>query len=171
MLGFHLGFGGSVEADGTKTDLVSTLGFNIREDFPLARYVLIGPLFQFGAWRRDVPSGAPDRSYYVDIDLFVRGRIPIELESIGLEVWGGVPIGLSLSFLGADAYPPLDSFGFGWNVGVLFGGAIHFSKNFGMFTELGWLQHRMSHDRNLGPGSVDFRLAQGNFNIGFVFSN
>jgi hypothetical protein len=171
MLGFHLGFGGSVEADGTKTDLVSTLGFNIREDFPLARYVLIGPLFQFGAWRPDVPSGAPDRSYYVDIDLFVRGRIPIELESIGLEVWGGVPIGLSLSFLGADAYPPLESFGFGWNVGVLFGGAIHFSKNFGMFTELGWLQHRMNHDRNVGQGSVDFLLAQGNFNIGFVFSN
>lgn len=159
-----------MEATGPKRDLDTTLGFNIREDIPLVRYLLIGPLFQFGAWRADSPGPAPSRSYYVDVDLFVRGRIPIELEPIGLELWGGVPIGLSLSFLGSGAYDPLESFGVGWNVGVLFGGAVHFTKNFGLFTEIGWLQHRMSHDQHTGPGSVDFVLRQGNFNIGFVFS-
>jgi hypothetical protein len=169
-LGFHLGFGGSVEATGPKQNLDTTLGFNIREDIPLFRYVLIGPLFQFGAWRADSSGPSPSRSYYVDVDLFVRGRIPVELQSIGLELWGGVPIGLSLSFLGSGAYDTLDGFGVGWNVGVLFGGAVHFTKNFGMFTEVGWLQHRMSHDQQKGPGSVDFALHQGNFNIGFVFS-
>src|SRR5204862_8146259 len=101
--------------------------------------------FQFGAWRPDVPGSS--RSYYVDIDLYVRGRIPLELDPIGLELWGGIPIGLSLSFLGNDqSRQPLASFGIGGNVGVLVGGALHFTRTFGMFAEIGWLQHRMSHD-------------------------
>ncbi len=167
-IGFHLGFGGSVERSGVGADADATLGFNIREDIPVARYLLVGPLFQFGAYRPSEP-GTVTRSYYVDIDLYVRGRIPLELSPIGLELWGGVPIGLTLSFLGSDQSAALDSFGIGWNVGVLVGGAVHFTRKFGMFAEIGWLQHKMSHDVSVGRGDVGFRLAQGNFNIGFIF--
>jgi hypothetical protein len=169
MLAFHVGFGGSVEEDGLKSDLVTTLGANLRADIPVAGYVLLGPLIQFGAWRPDPPGPAPTRDYYFDIDFFVRGRIPIELDSVALQLWGGVPIGLTLSLLGSDSAQTLDGFGVGWNVGVLFGGAIHFTKKFGMFAEVGWLQHSMSHSREVGTGEADFRLKQGNANLGFVF--
>lgn len=170
-LAFHLGFAGGTEVNGAESDLGTTLGFNFRTDVPVVRYLLIGPLFQFGAWRPDLPGPAPTRNYYLDVDLFVRGRIPIEVDPINLQFWGGLPIGLTLHFLGEDQAQALESFGIGWNVGVLFGGAVHFTKRFGMFAELGWLQHRASHDRKVGRGSSDFWLGQPNFNVGFVFGN
>jgi hypothetical protein len=176
LLAFHLGFGGDVEvdppeADAAETNLDSTLGLNLRVDIPVAGYLLLGPLFQFGAWRPDVSGETPSRSFYFDIDFFIRGRIPIETDSVAFQVWAGVPIGLTLSFLGEETAQGLDGFSPGWNIGLLFGGAVHFTKKFGMFAEIGWLQHKMSHERDPGTGDVDFRLSQGNFNIGFVFGN
>ena len=169
-LGFHVGFGGGVDEGGVEYDVATTYGGNLRADIPVARYVLIGPLFQIGAWRPDPPGAAPSRDYYFDLDLFFRGRIPIAVKPSGMQIWGGVPVGLTLSFLGSDRRT-LDGFGVGWNIGILIGGAIHFSKAFGMFAEVGWLQHRMSHEREIGTGDVDFRLAQGVFNLGFMFGN
>jgi hypothetical protein len=171
LLAFHLGFGGNAEQNSVETGLDSTLGANLRVDIPVARYLLLGPLFQLGAWRPDVPGPTPSRSFYFDIDLFVRGRIPIEADPVAFQVWAGVPLGLSLSFLGEETGQNLDGFGVGWNIGLLFGGAVHFSKKFGMFAEIGWMQHKMSHDVDAGSGDVDFRLSQGVFNIGFVFGN
>ena len=171
-LGFHLGFGGTIEENAAERDPATTFGANLRTDIPVAKYVLIGPFLQFGAWRPDIPN-PPTRDYYFDLDLLIRGRIPVDLEPMGLQAWIGVPIGLTLSFLGNDHMDSqnLDGFGLGWDVGFLLGGAIHFSKRFGLFAELGWLQHRMSHDHRVGTGSTDLRLAQGNFNVGFIFGN
>jgi hypothetical protein len=168
-IAFHLGFGGSVERSGVTRDLDTTLGFNIRADIPVFRYMLIGPLLDFGAWRPDGPGSS--RNYYLDVDVFVRGRIPIKLDKIGLSLWAGVPIGLTLDFLGSQEGASLDGFGLGWNVGVMFGGAIHFTNRFGMFTEIGWLQHKMSHDASSGSGSTDFRISQGIWNIGFILGD
>jgi hypothetical protein len=171
-IGFHLGFSGSADRGGLSQDLAPTLGFNIRADIPVVKYILVGPLVQFGAWRPEAQGGsAPSRNYYVDIDLYLRGRIPIDVDTLGVQVWAGVPIGLTLSFLGNDEGAGLDGFGVGWNVGVMFGGAVHFSNKFGIFTELGWLQHKMSHDRSPGSGSVDLKTSQGVFNIGFLFGD
>ena len=39
---------------------------------------------------------------------------------------------------------------------MLVGGAVHFSKKFGMFAEIGWVQHKMNHEREVGDGDVDF---------------
>jgi hypothetical protein len=167
-IGFHLGFGGTVDAGNAETDLVSTLGFNIRADVPVVRYFVIGPILQFESWSPDAP-GDPSRNFAIDIDLFLRGRVPIELESpLGVEFWGGIPIGLTLSILRDEGYDALDGLGFGWNVGFLVGGAVHFTRKFGLFAEVGWLQHRMNHDYVETGGDVDFRYAQGVFNIGFV---
>ena len=168
LLGFHLGFAGTVERDDVESDLVSTLGFNLRGDVPVERYLLLGAFFQFGAWRADIEP-EPDRNYYIDIDFFLRGRIPIVTDSANFQIWGGVPIGLTLDILGEDA-PGISGLGLGWNVGALFGGAIHFSPKFGLFAELGWMQHRMSHDAETGS-DLDFRLGQWNTNLGFVFKN
>ncbi|HEX4340076.1 MAG TPA: hypothetical protein VH062_29415 [Polyangiaceae bacterium] len=166
---FHLGFGGSVKRSGVNRDLDTTLGFNLRGDIPVFRYMVIGPLLNFGAWRPDV-SGA-SRNYYLDVDVFLRGRIPIQLDKIGLQLWAGVPIGLTLDFLSDQEGTNLDGFGLGWNFGVMFGGAIHFTNRFGMFTEIGWLQHRFTHDASSGSGSTDFRVSQGVWNIGFILGD
>jgi hypothetical protein len=170
-IGFHLGFGGSVERGGATRDMDATLGFNLRGDVPVYKYLLIGPLIEFGAWRPSVSGSSPSRNYYLDVDFFLRGRIPIDLDSIGLQVWAGIPIGLTLDFLGNDEGRALEGFGIGWNFGVLVGGAIHFNSKFGMFTEIGWLQHKMSHDASSGSGSADFRLSQGVWNIGFILGD
>jgi hypothetical protein len=168
-LAFHMGFGGSVQRNGVTQDLDTTLGINVRGDIPIIRYILIGPLVNFGSWRPDVPGSS--HGYYLDIDFYLRGRIPIDLDKIGLSLWAGVPIGLTLDFLDGNLGAGLDGFGIGWNVGVMVGGAVHFTPRFGMFTEIGWLQHKMSHDARSGAvtGSADFTLSQGIFNIGFIF--
>jgi len=168
LIGFHLGFAGDVERDSAESPLDSTYGVNVRSDIPVARYLLLGPLFQFGAWRPDT-TPTPDRNYYVDIDLAVRARLPITTSSSNFQVWGGVPIGVTLHFLGDDA-PGVAATGFGWNVGVLFGGAVHFTPRFGLFAELGWLQHKISHGADVGQ-DLDFRLTQWNLNVGFALKN
>ena len=170
-LAFHMGFGGSVERNGVTHDLDTTLGVNIRGDIPIVRYLLIGPLVNFGSWRPDISGSS--HGYYLDVDFYLRGRIPIDLDKLGLSFWAGIPIGLTLDFLGGNLGSGLDGFGIGWNVGVLVGAAVHFTPRFGMFTEMGWLQHKMSHDAGSGAntGSADFTLSQGIFNIGFIFSD
>ena len=98
-----------------------------------------------------------------------RGRVPIDLNEMGVQFWAGIPIGLTLSFLGADSSQYYDGFGWGWNVGVLLGGAIHFTKKFGLYAEAGWLQHKMSHSSAVDGGpDGDFTVSQTNVNVGFV---
>lgn len=165
-----MGLGGNLHEDGANRNLVSTLGANLRTDIPVAKYVLLGPLFQLGAWRPDVPN-PPDRNFYVDIDFFARARIPIPQDDVDFQVWLGIPIGLTLDFLGKGYHDELESFAFGWNFGFLAGGAVHFSKKFGMFVEAGWMSHRIGHDRNSAGGSVDIEVAQTVLNFGFIFGN
>jgi hypothetical protein len=167
MLGFHYGFSGEVERDDVNVNALDpTIGFNLRGDIPIERYLVVGPLLQFGAWRPDV-SPAPSRNYYIDVDLFLRGRIPISTASTNFQLWAGVPVGFTLDALGQEA-PGVSTVGIGWNIGVLLGGAVHFTPKFGLFAELGWLQHKITHtaDQNLY-----FRLGQWNTNLGFVFRN
>jgi hypothetical protein len=168
-LAFHMGFGGSVSRNGVSSDLDTTLGVSIRGDIPIIRYMLIGPLVNFGSWRPDISGSS--HGYYLDIDFYLRGRIPIDLDKIGLSFWAGIPIGFTMNFLDGNLGAGLDGFGIGWNVGVLVGGAVHFTPRFGMFSEIGWLQHKMSHDGRDGSPSADFTLSQGIFNIGFIFSD
>jgi hypothetical protein len=167
MLGFHLGFPGSGELGGVSEGLDSTLGVNLRADFPVARYLLIGPLFQFGVWH---PELASSHHYYLDLDLFLRGRVPLDLGENYAQFWGGVPIGFSLNVFGASNDPAVSDAGWGWNIGFLFGAAFHWKSGFGLFVELGWLQHRVSHAREQG-GSLDLHFAQWNANLGFAFKN
>jgi hypothetical protein len=127
-------------------------------------------LFQLGAWRPDVPN-PPGRNYYFDIDFFVRGRVPITTDDIAFQVWLGVPVGLTLNFLSGDYQAQLDTFAFGYNYGFLLGGAVHFSKKFGMFVEVGWMTHRVSHDRVEASGSTDFEVSQSVANFGFIFGS
>jgi hypothetical protein len=168
MLGFHYGFSGNVEFESTlqsSVPMVSTYGFNLRGDVPVERFLVLGPLLQFGAWRADI-APEPSRSYYIDVDLYIRGRIPITAGSTNFQIWAGVPIGLTFDILGSDV-PGASGAGIGWNVGFLGGGAVHFTPKFGLFSEIGWMQHKVTHDAE--PSTVYVRLAQWNLNLGFVF--
>lgn len=167
MLGFHLGLPGKVERDGLTRDLDTTLGFNLRADAPLAKYVLLGPLLQFGSWR---PSATPSagHGYYVDLALLPRLRVPLATGTLNYQLWLGMPVGVSLNLLSKSE--PEARPGIGWNIGVLFGGALHFSPKFGLFAEGGWQQHRFQHSREQQP-DLDYELQQALFNLGIVFRN
>jgi hypothetical protein len=168
LIGFHLGFPGSFERDATEGELGTTLGFNFRGDAPIATYVLLGPMFQVGAWTPDI-TPEPSASYYVDLDLVLRFRAPLTTSKFNYQIWLGMPVGLTVDILG-DHPEATSGVGLGWNIGVLFGGAAHFSPKFGLFTELGWLQHRFSHSGE-GVQDLDFKLQQWCFNVGIVVRN
>jgi hypothetical protein len=168
LAAFHLGFPGAVDIDGQETDLGSTLGFNIRGDTPIAGYVLIGPMLQFGAWSPDT-TPEPSSNYYVDLDLVLRLRAPLTTSKFNYQVWLGMPVGLTVDVLGNEVLDK-SAVGIGWNIGVLFGGAVHFTPKIGMFTELGWLQHKVAHDGEVGP-DLDFALRQFCLNIGLIVRN
>ncbi|MET0592184.1 MAG: hypothetical protein ABW133_05765 [Polyangiaceae bacterium] len=169
MLGFHYGFPGTIETSrgalGGENPLASTLGFNLRGDVPIEKYLVLGPLFQFGAWRPDV-NPEPSRSYYVDLDLYIRARIPITTSSTNFQIWGGVPIGITFDMLGDNVAPGASSAALGWNFGVMGGAAVHFTPKIGLYTEIGWTQHKFTHD---AEPSVAVRLSQWVLNVGFVF--
>jgi hypothetical protein len=98
MLGFHYGFSGNAEFDSgvqSSAPLASTYGFNLRGDVPIERFLVLGPLFQFGAWRADT-TPEPSPSYYIDVDLYIRARLPIATQSTNFQFWAGVPIGLTV---------------------------------------------------------------------------
>src|SRR5262249_30571267 len=86
MLALHLGLSGTEVENGDSQPLDTTLGFSLRRDVPIERYLLLGPLLQFGAWRRDA-SPTPNRNYYVDVDLFIRGRVPLPTQSTNFQLW------------------------------------------------------------------------------------
>ena len=163
MLAFHYGFSSNVEVSGDEGPTTSVLGVNVRTDLPVAKYLLIGPMLEFGAY---------EPAYYLDLDVTLRARIPIEAGDTQFQFWVGMPIGLTFSFLTDDfsrTYTPdLEPFSLGWNIGVLAGGAVHFSREFGLFGEFGWQEHTMSHAR-AETGSVELVLAPWIMNVGFVF--
>jgi hypothetical protein len=159
MLAFHYGFPSDVEFNGEKGAHGSALGVNLRSDVPVVPYFLVGPMLEFASY---------DPGYYFDLDLLLRARLPIDAKSVQFQLWVGMPVGLTFSFLRERYAREFDSFALGWNIGVLGGGAIHLSREFGLFTEFGWQQQKMTHDRVTG-GSVKFRLAPVVWNIGLVF--
>lgn len=168
LLAFHLGLPGNVERDGQELDAATTLGFNIRADEPVAGYLLIGPMLQLGAWSPDVTPEAR-RNYYVDLDFVLRLRLPITTAKLDYQAWLGMPIGITANVLG-ESQDDVSTLGIGWNIGVLFGGAVHFTSKLGVFVEGGWLQHKMSHAGDVGP-DLDFALRQWCLNLGLIVKN
>jgi hypothetical protein len=165
LAAFHLGFPGEVDIDGQELESTTTLGFNVRGDTPIAGYLLLGPMLQFGAWSPDV-TPEPDSNYYVDLDLVIRVRVPFTTSKLNYQVWAGMPVGLTLGMLGNEV-PGVSDVGLGWNIGVLLGGAVHFTPKFGVFAEAGWLQHKLAHGADVGP-ALDFALRQFCLNVGLV---
>jgi hypothetical protein len=167
LFGFHLGFPGNLNTDGRDGDSDSALGFNLRADNPIAKYVLLGPMLQFGSWRPE-STPAASHDYYVDLDVVLRFRAPLTTSKLNYQLWVGMPVGVSVGVPGKDLRDA--SVGYGWNIGVLFGGALHFVPKFGLFAEVGWEQHRITHPDGAQP-DFDFKLQQALLNLGVVVRN
>jgi hypothetical protein len=168
LLAFHLGLPGKMDQDERGQDLGTTFGFNVRSDTPVANYVLIGPMLQLGAWSPDIDP-EPDDNYYVDLDFVLRLRVPITTPQLNYQLWVGMPVGVTVDVLGSDV-PNVSGFGLGWNIGVLFGGAVHLTPKFGFFAEGGWMQHKIEHSAEVGS-DLDFALRQWCLNLGIVVKN
>jgi hypothetical protein len=165
-LGMHLGFAADASQSGNKGALDPTVGFLVSGDFPVGRYVLLGPLVQFGAWHADfLPTSS--RNYTLDLDFAARARLPVTSSWANYQVWVGVPLGLTLDFLGQEQ-EGVPGAGLGWNLGILYGGAIHVHPKYALFAEAGFAYQRMSHR---GDQVLDFRLGQWTVNFGTMFRN
>ncbi len=156
---FHLGFAGKLTS-GVGTPSVgadSSPGADLRGDFPIAKYVTLGPQFSIYAFRADSP--AFDRNPVVDISPFLKGRYPFLAGKKKAEVYGLFQVGFTMMFLRGGS----DRFGPGWNIGLTPGFQILLTRRFGLITELGWLRTQ----GNFTGG--DLVLNQGVWRFGFVF--
>lgn len=169
--GFHLGFSGEFDTDGLgDPDLESTPGVHIRGDFPIHEFFAIGPMFVFGGWQTE-PMDAADagRNKYLDFDVFARGRYAFEAGPNFIDLYVGMPLGFTLDFVSDDLSDTgIDKAGFGWNIGLWFGGHFIFTDEWGLLVELGWFRNWVNHDVD-GFGDFEGAVNQGVLNIGAVF--
>jgi hypothetical protein len=96
-------------------------GLKTNVDFPVHRYLLLGPVFKFAAYGGGAEIG---------IEAQLKPRLPLNTDIGLVEIYAAVPLGLGLSACcgGADV-------GFSW--GVLPGVNIFFLDNFGTMLEMG----------------------------------
>lgn len=162
---FRLGFAGKLTADlgvfGTSSASADTSpGVDLRGDFPIARYVTLGPQFSIYAVRPDFPG--LDRNPVVDISPFLKGRYPFRAGNKKAEVYGLFQVGFTMAFL-RESTGASDRFGPGWNIGLTPGFQILLARRFGLVTELGWLRTQA----NFTGGNLI--VNQGIWRIGFAF--
>jgi hypothetical protein len=138
--GFGLAVGGSVTNTQSvfgfngSSSLDPTVGLQFGADYVLHKYFSIGGETRFLWWKADVAS---DRNFLWDLDVKPRGRYAFD--NIPLEVYGALPIGLSVAGLSGE----LEG-GAGFNVGLVGGANWFFTSKMAINAEIGWQFHRFS---------------------------
>jgi hypothetical protein len=188
-----LGFAGSVDtsSDGARIgDVEIDASGGSEEDFdtevaiggglfymrPLHRYFALGARIAVQSWRTDSNANT-DRNIAFDLSLVPQGRLPL---SHAVELYLSIPIGLTfdlLNELDASAnFPALATGasidtdpGFGWNLAFMFGARFAISRAVGLFGELGYALHRVSHDVRVGASAVGV-TAEGTLNLNVGWS-
>jgi len=113
-----------------------TVGFQGGADYVIMDYFSIGGEMRF-LWSK--VNGAGDRDFLWDIDVKPRGRYPFK--KIPLEVYGALPIGLTVPAISNE---PEGKPGF--NVGLVGGATWWFTSKMGLNAELGWVFHKYSRE-------------------------
>ena len=165
--------GRSTSADG-ETDLNPTLGFGLRAEFPaLLPWLVVGALVEFGwiapdavAWL--MMAGDDERYLAVDLDGWIKGRHVIELGDLALELYVGVPLGLTI---GEEYNEALDA-GFGFNLGVLAGAQLLLlDRLLGVFVDAGWRFHQVFYSETVttlvGQTDISQRVSWHQFAVNF----
>lgn len=145
---FTMGLGGGLrfEADPDillvpdgRSDLEPTFGAAVRGEIFVARYLGIGGELGLASYSVE---DAEDRELTVDIDLWLRPRLPFVLSgALELELYVGIPIGFTL-YRPSD--PDLENL-LGFNFGALGGLSFAPHENVAVFVEVGW-RHRQVYD-------------------------
>jgi hypothetical protein len=176
--GLHFAFAGDLDTDvdtgfGLVTpnapDLEPTIGLHAGVEYLLMEYFALGGELRLSWWKpeRNITPGSqsdPDRSLYVDINVKPRGRYVFS--NIPLEVYGTLPLGLSIASINDDL--PMDG-GPGFNLG--FGGGVtyFFTPHIGVNTELLGVWHWFDGKLDVGP-DTDNRTAQLYWFLSAVFA-
>lgn len=136
--GFSLAFGGELKPERFDDgyDLDPTVGLQGGVDYVMSDYFSIGGETRFLFWK---PDGYGDRSFFWDIDVKPRGRYAFD--NLPLEVYGALPIGLTVPGLDGAAEGKI-----GWNIGVVAGANWFFNEKMGVNAELGWIYHQFKFD-------------------------
>ncbi len=150
-----LGFGGEAEissdAGSASFDLDPTVGVGLRYQLPVSDLLSVGGLFEFRSFEEDQST---DRQSVLDLDLFLKASYGIVLGSRDLELYGLVPVGLSIGPTDDDLDALGASTGFGFNLGLLAGAQLLVTENVGLFVEMGWRRHQVFYDSRFGDFDV-----------------
>ena len=144
--GFSIALGGELKGEDADegADLDPTIGFpTLGADYVMHEYFSIGGEMRFLFWKVD---GADDRNLFWDIAVKPRGRYAFS--NIPLEVYGALPIGLTVPGLQDDAEGKI-----GWNIGLVGGANWFFNERMGVNAEIGWLFHQFTYEVENVPGS------------------
>lgn len=103
-----------------------------RLEVPVARYFSLGGLAEFGGTS---VRHADRADLHLDMSFWMKGRYVIDLKPFDLEIYGGVPIGMSFGFVDFNRGYGRE-FGPGLNSGFLAGAQFLFKKG-GFFADMG----------------------------------
>jgi hypothetical protein len=141
------------DADSDEYDAEVGIGGGILYMHPLHRYFALGARFAVQTWRSD-SNADTSRNIAFDLSLIPQVRIPL---SRTVELYLSVPVGLTFDLLNeidaAVNFPNLMTGasvdadpGFGWNLAFMFGSRFAVSRDVGLFAEIGYALHSVSHD-------------------------
>jgi hypothetical protein len=122
------------------------VGFQLGVDYVLHKYFAIGGEYRLTSTSLDVP-GNPDRPLFIDFDVKPRGRY--EFDNIPLELYGTLPVGLSVVAPHNHADTKANA-----NLGLGAGATYFFTSNMGVNTEIMGIFHWYHDTVDLGFGST-----------------
>jgi hypothetical protein len=176
----------ATNSNSTKYNAEVGIGGGLLYMHPLHRYFALGGRLAIQTWRSN-SNADTGRNIAFDLSVIPQGRVPL---SRTVELYLSVPVGLTLDLLNEiDAsvnFPNLMSgasvdadAGFGWNLGFMFGSRFAVSRDVGLFAEIGYSLHHVSHDIHtrieaLGVGgdiavNLDVVWSQLALNVGVSF--
>jgi hypothetical protein len=154
--GFSLAVGGDLQTDGGpfgfngSASLDPTVGLQGGVDYVLHDYFSIGGEMRFLWFKTD---GLGDRNFLWDLDVKPRGRYAFN--NIPLEVYGALPLGLTVSGFDGEAEGKA-----GFNIGLLAGANYWFTEHIAVNAEIGWVFHKFGVDATGIGRSVDLKMNQ-----------
>ncbi len=112
-------------------------GFGLRVEVPVGEYVAIGPLLEFnsiGLRDRTPGDAVPDRYAALTFGLWIKGRYIVDAAGYPLELYLGMPFGLTVYLPNADDWDNE----VGISVGLMGGGQFFVTERVGLLLEMGF---------------------------------
>jgi hypothetical protein len=169
-LGGHvsLGLGGEYEQKFVATGqsinegLAVTYGLDAFVDLPVHRYITLGAVARFSSYAgADWAQANLDRGSLLDLALQPKVRYPFLSNSTLIEIYAGLPLGLTLGSMSDDLSQGSIEFqsGTGLTVGVLAGVNVFLSNTLALTFELGYVRHSFTSDATAKGAGVSTDVA------------